>query len=69
MATEITFNEQQFEKRLLTLKDTQESISTLSSWCLQQHQHHKKIVSLWLQVLKKGMLIILLNKQMCIKKI
>ncbi|XP_046403412.1 regulation of nuclear pre-mRNA domain-containing protein 2 [Ischnura elegans] len=47
------FNEHQFEKRLLTLKDSQESIQTLSSWCLQHRQHHKKIVSAWLKVLRK----------------
>ncbi|XP_075215429.1 uncharacterized protein LOC142321322 [Lycorma delicatula] len=47
------FNEQLFEKKLLGLKDTQDSISGLSSWCLQQPQHHKKIVQIWLQVLKK----------------
>ena len=48
-----TFNEQGFEKKLLALKDSQESISTLSDWCLQNKQHHKKIVSTWLTVLKK----------------
>ncbi|KAK3912167.1 Regulation of nuclear pre-mRNA domain-containing protein 2 [Frankliniella fusca] len=47
------FNEQSFEKKLLGLKDSQESISTLSDWCLQHKQHHKKIVSTWLSVLKK----------------
>lgn len=48
-----SFNELLFEKKLLALKDTQDSISGLSSWCLQQPQHHKKIVQIWLQVLKK----------------
>ncbi|KAG8317678.1 Regulation of nuclear pre-mRNA domain-containing protein 2 [Homalodisca vitripennis] len=47
------FNEDQFEKKLLALKDTHESISGLSSWCLEHPQQHKKIVSIWLQVLKK----------------
>ncbi|XP_071444475.1 uncharacterized protein [Hetaerina americana] len=47
------FNEHQFEKKLLTLKDSQDSIQTLSSWCLQHRQHHKKIVSTWLKVLRK----------------
>ncbi|KAJ1530647.1 hypothetical protein ONE63_005519 [Megalurothrips usitatus] len=47
------FNEQAFEKKLLGLKDSQESISTLSDWCLQHKQHHKKIVAIWLSVLKK----------------
>uniref|UniRef100_A0A1B0CEI4 Dolichyl-diphosphooligosaccharide--protein glycosyltransferase subunit 2 n=1 Tax=Lutzomyia longipalpis TaxID=7200 RepID=A0A1B0CEI4_LUTLO len=42
-----------FEKNLGNLKDTQESISSLSSWCLQWRSHHKKIVSSWLTVLKQ----------------
>jgi len=50
-----TFNEHQFEKRLQLLKDSQESIQTLSAWCLQHRQHHKKIVGCWLRILKKGM--------------
>lgn len=48
------FNEQVFEKKLLALKDSQDSISSLSDWCLQNKQHHKKIVTTWLGVLKKG---------------
>ncbi|XP_069682453.1 uncharacterized protein [Periplaneta americana] len=47
------FNEHQFEKRLQLLKDSQESIQSLSSWCLQHRQHHKKIVGCWLRILKK----------------
>lgn len=48
----------QFEKKLTTLKDTQESIQTVSQWCLQNRVHHKKIVSSWLNVLKQGKLLI-----------
>lgn len=47
------FNTLAFEKRLMQLKDTQESIQSLSSWCLKQRSHHKKIVSSWLNVLKR----------------
>ncbi|XP_058790211.1 uncharacterized protein LOC131663689 isoform X2 [Phymastichus coffea] len=47
------FDVEQFERRLQTLKDSQESIQSLSSWCLERRQHHKKIVATWLQVLKK----------------
>ncbi|CAG2059334.1 unnamed protein product [Timema podura] len=47
------FSEQHFEKKLAQLKDTQESIQSLSSWCLQHRSQHKKIVSCWLRVLKK----------------
>lgn len=54
------FNSLAFEKKLTQLKDTQESIQSLSSWCLQKRQHHKKIVISWLNVLKRGMLSLLL---------
>ncbi|CAH2058551.1 unnamed protein product, partial [Iphiclides podalirius] len=47
------FNTLTFEKKLMHLKDTQESIQSLSSWCLKQREHHKKIVSSWLNVLKR----------------
>ncbi|XP_023937662.1 uncharacterized protein LOC112045618 isoform X2 [Bicyclus anynana] len=47
------FNTLVFEKKLSQLKDTQESIQSLSSWCLKQRLHHKKIVSSWLNVLKR----------------
>ncbi|KAK6643694.1 hypothetical protein RUM43_005204 [Polyplax serrata] len=47
------FNEQQFENKLVNLKDSQESINTLSSWCLQNRDHHKKIVNCWLHCLKR----------------
>ena len=48
------FDVEAFERRLQTLKDSQESIQSLSAWCLERRQHHKKIVATWLQVLKKG---------------
>lgn len=47
------FNTLAFEKKLTQLKDTQESIQSLSSWCLKQRNNHKKIVSSWLNVLKR----------------
>lgn len=47
------FNTLTFEKKLMQLKDTQESIQGLSSWCLKQRSHHKKIVASWLNVLKR----------------
>lgn len=48
------FDSVDFEKRLSNLKDTQDSIQALSSWCLQNRSHHKKIVTSWLIVLKQG---------------
>ncbi|XP_018341481.1 PREDICTED: uncharacterized protein LOC108748028 isoform X1 [Trachymyrmex septentrionalis] len=47
------FDAEQFERRLHALKDSQESIQGLSAWCLDRRHHHKKIVTTWLQVLKK----------------
>ncbi|XP_043472767.1 uncharacterized protein LOC122505321 isoform X2 [Leptopilina heterotoma] len=47
------FDSEFFERKLLALKDSQDSIQSLSAWCLERRQHHKKIVATWLQVLKK----------------
>lgn len=48
------FDSIDFEKRLLNLKDTQESIQVMSTWCLQHRKNHKKVVSGWLTALKQG---------------
>lgn len=48
------FDEAEFEQKLLRLKDTQESIQGMSAWCLQKRAYHKKIVTIWLNVLKQG---------------
>lgn len=47
------FNVLQFEKKLTSLKDSQESINHCCQWCLNNRQHHKKIVNSWLNVLKR----------------
>ncbi|CAG9820424.1 unnamed protein product [Phaedon cochleariae] len=47
------FNVPQFEKQLTTLKDSQEAINHCCQWCLQNRIHHKKIVTAWLNVLKR----------------
>lgn len=52
-APEAEFNSIQFEKRLQSLKDSQESINSCCQWCLENRVHHKKIVSSWLNVLKR----------------
>ena len=62
------FNEQLFENRLVNLKDSQESIISLSQWCLQNRDHHKKIVNCWLHCLKRGMhksLFLIRNSSLC----
>ena len=52
-AAESEFNALNFEKRLTILKDSQDSINNCCHWCLANRQHHKKIVSAWLNVLKR----------------
>lgn len=49
------FENLEFEKRLLNLKDTQDSIQAMSAWCLQHKSYHKKIVGSWLTILKQGL--------------
>lgn len=48
------FDTVEFEKRLASLKDTQDSIQSMSTWCLKNRANHKKVVSSWLNVLKQG---------------
>lgn len=48
------FDVERFEKKLLNLKDTQDSITGLSKWCLNKRAAHKQIVRSWLNVLKQG---------------
>lgn len=48
------FDTERFEKKLLNLKDTQDSITGLSKWCLAKRVAHKQIVRSWLNVLKQG---------------
>lgn len=50
------FDSDKFERKLLNLKDTQDSITGLSKWCLSKHAAHKPIVKSWLKILKEGKL-------------
>lgn len=52
-SAETDFNTLHFEKKLSGLKDSQDSINKCCHWCLENRQHHKKIVSSWLSVLKR----------------
>lgn len=49
----VEFNAIQFEKKLTGLKDSQDSINATCHWCLENREHHKKIVITWLNVLKR----------------
>ncbi|KAL1512929.1 hypothetical protein ABEB36_002429 [Hypothenemus hampei] len=50
---EVDFSTLQFEKTLTNLKDSQESINQCCQWCLVNRQHYKKIVTSWLNVIKR----------------
>ena len=48
------FNESSFEKKLSNLKDTQESIQGLSTWCLHNKIYFKQIINCWLVTVRKS---------------
>lgn len=48
------FESERFERKLVNLKDTQDSITGLSKWCLNKRAAHKQIVKSWLKTLKEG---------------
>lgn len=48
------FSQPELERRLSQLKESAESIQSLSSWCLRFPHQHKRIVSSWLKVLKRA---------------
>jgi len=43
------------EKKFLSVKGSQESIQMLSMWMLHHKAQHERIVSLWLNAVKKCM--------------
>lgn len=43
------------EKRLESLRDTQESVQGLSLWCQANKRHSSAIIETWLKILKKSM--------------
>ena len=53
VSTDNEFSSLQFEKILSGLKDSQESINSCCHWCLNNRQHYKKIVHVWLNVIKR----------------
>ena len=48
------FSQLDLEKRLTQLKDTADSIQTLSAWCLKHKHQHRRIVNSWFKILKRG---------------
>lgn len=49
----IEYSDQEFEKKLMLLKDTQDAIQSLSTWCLKRHENYKCIISIWLKAIRK----------------
>ncbi|CAM1154544.1 Uncharacterised protein g11281 [Pycnogonum litorale] len=47
-------NEASFEKKLSNVTNTQDGIQTMSLWIIHHRIHYKKIVEIWLKVLKRG---------------
>ena len=47
------FEEAQFLRDLVNLKETQEAISNFSSWCIRNRKAAYKIARCWLKVIKK----------------
>ena len=48
------FSDSHFEKKLTNLKDTQESIQGLSSWCLNHKSDISQIIKCWLKAVKNA---------------
>jgi len=49
----IEYSDPEFEKKLMLLKDTQDAIQSLSTWCLKRHEYYKSIISIWLKAIRK----------------
>ncbi|XP_076340641.1 uncharacterized protein LOC143241058 [Tachypleus tridentatus] len=49
-----TLNENNLEKKFQSVTNTQDGIQSLSLWILHHKVHHKKIVEMWMKVLKKA---------------
>ncbi|CAI9717324.1 Hypothetical predicted protein [Octopus vulgaris] len=48
-----SLNEESVERKLHAVNNTQDGIQSMSLWIIHHKAHHKKIVDLWLKVLKK----------------
>ncbi|XP_076465081.1 uncharacterized protein LOC143296935 isoform X2 [Babylonia areolata] len=47
-------NEENVEKRLTSVTNTQDSIQSLSLWIIHHKTHHARIVELWYKIMKKS---------------
>ena len=53
-STSKDFEEEKFMKDLIHLRDSQEAIQGLSSWCIRNKKNSYKIARCWLKCIKKG---------------
>ena len=49
-----TFNAKSFEKKLNAMDLSQTSVQTVSLWIIHHRQHVKEILSIWIDMMKKG---------------
>lgn len=47
-------NEKSIEKKLKTFNSSQESVNAVSLWIMHNRAHHRKIVDIWLKVMRKS---------------
>jgi regulator of Ty1 transposition protein 103 len=50
-------SEENLEKKMQNVTNTQDSIQSLSLWLIHHKSHHKRVVDVWMKTLKKGWLI------------
>lgn len=47
-------SEENLEKKMLNVTNTQDSIQSLSLWLIHHKSHHKRVAEVWLKTVKKG---------------
>lgn len=47
-------SEENLEKKMLNVTNTQDSIQSLSLWLIHHKSHHKRVAEMWLKTVKKG---------------
>jgi len=49
----VEYSDSEFKKKLKFLTVSQKAIQSLSTWCLERHEHYKSIITIWLNTIKK----------------
>lgn len=47
-------SEENLEKKMLNVTNTQDSIQSLSLWLIHHKSHNKRVAEVWLKTVKKG---------------